>query len=123
MKNCSNPKPTLEDAIIELYLNVKVRKQEEVRINSHSSKIENYNEDYLEKEKEKLRKTNPFVIIGYIKSSIEILIDLKVQEKLQEIEVKKDDFLDHFDFGDGVNEYEKLLRKLEADIRSYVKVK
>jgi hypothetical protein len=32
MKNLHhNQKPTLEDAIIELYLNVKVRKQEEVK--------------------------------------------------------------------------------------------
>ncbi len=45
-----------------------------------------------------------------------------MQEKLQEIEVKKENFMDNFDFGDGINEYEKLLRKLESDIRSYVKV-
>ncbi len=88
----------------------------------YSNQIENYNEDFLEKEKEKLRKTSPFVIISYIKSSIEILIDLKVQEKLQEIEGKKEEFVDNFEFGDGINEYEKLLRKLEANIRSYVKV-
>ena len=61
-------------------------------------------------------------MIGYIKSSIEILIDLKTQEKLQEIEAKKEDYVDNYDFGDGINEYEKLLRKLEGDIRSYVKV-
>lgn len=30
MKNCKNQKQSIEDAIIELYLNVKVRKQDEV---------------------------------------------------------------------------------------------
>jgi hypothetical protein len=33
MKKGNTHKLTLEDAIIELYLNVKIRKQEEVRLN------------------------------------------------------------------------------------------
>jgi hypothetical protein len=69
-----------------------------------------------------LRKASPFTIIEYIKSSIEILIDLKVQEKLQEKDVKTIDPTNQFFIDDDINDYEKLLRKLEADIRLYIKV-
>lgn len=69
-----------------------------------------------------MRKTSPFTLIEYIKSSVEILIDLKVQEKTQEKMLRKENNFNQ-DFNDEeVNEYEKLLRKLEADIRSYIKV-
>jgi predicted AAA+ superfamily ATPase len=47
---------------------------------------------------------------------------LKVQEKLQEKDTRRVDFSDHFTFDDDTNEYEKLLRKLESDIRTYIKV-
>jgi hypothetical protein len=61
-------------------------------------------------------------LIGYIKQSIEILIDLKVQERLQERETKWEGFYSQYGCEEGVNEYEKLLRKLESDIRNYIKV-
>jgi hypothetical protein len=48
---------------------------------------------------------------------------LKVQEKLQEKDQRKDEFSNNFSFEDDTNEYEKLLRKLESDIRTYIKVK
>jgi hypothetical protein len=71
----------------------------------------------LIEEKEKLRKTNPTTIIDYIKNSIDILIDLKVEEKLEAI--KK---LNSSDEAEKQNEYETLLRKLESDIRLHIKV-
>jgi len=70
-----------------------------------------------------LRKTSAFTLIEYIKSSVEILIDLKVQEKMQEKILRGENNLNHEFNDEEVNEYEKLLRKLEADIRSYIKVK
>lgn len=63
--------PSLEEAIIELYLNVKVRSNEE---------ISNYDETTFEKEKQKLRLVSPYTILDYIKSSIEILMNLKSEE-------------------------------------------
>ncbi len=73
-----------------------------------------------------MKKSNPLLIIGYIKSSIEILINLKVQEVLKERESKRAvssiPIYDSYDNGDGINDYEKLLRKLESDIRGYVRV-
>ena len=69
-----------------------------------------------------MRKTSPFTLIEYIKSSIEILIDLKVQEKLLEKILKRQENSSDIP-EEETNEYEKLLRKLEGDIRSYIKVK
>ena len=60
--------PPINEAIIELYLNVKVRSNEE---------INNYDENTFEKEKEKLRSISPHTVLDYIKSSIEILMNLK----------------------------------------------
>ena len=66
-----------------------------------------------------MKKSNPLTIIQYIKTSIEIIVDLKVQEKIKEFEKNKEDL---FEFEDDCSEYEKLLRKLESDIRNYIKV-
>lgn len=44
-----------------------------------------------------------------------------MQEKLNERE-KKDDTFNQFNFDDDGNEYERLLRQLESDIRTYIKV-
>ena len=88
------------------------------------TQIEHFDENSSEKEKERLKKANPFTIIDYIKSSIRILIDLNVQEKLQGREKETEGNMRSFNFDeDQTNEYEKLLRKLEADIRTYIKVK
>jgi hypothetical protein len=73
----------------------------------------------LNEEREKLRKTNLLTIIEYIKDSIDILIDLKVEEKL---ETKKINNLNSAGEEERQNEYETLLRKLESDIRLHIKV-
>ena len=74
----------------------------------------------LNEEKEKLRKTSPLTIIDYIRNSIDILIDLKVEEKLEAI--KKLNLSDEEEEEEKQNEYEVLLRKLESDIRTHIKV-
>lgn len=51
------PQPSLDEAIIELYLNVKVRSNEE---------ISSYDESMFEKEKDKLREVSPHVVLDYI---------------------------------------------------------
>ena len=59
------------------------------------------------------------LILDYIKSSIEILINMKVQEKLQSVSQPKE----IGDISDAeINVYEKELRHLEAEIRSHIKV-
>ncbi len=109
---------SIEDAIVDLYLNVKILKQEDVTI--LLNQLEKYDEKAKEQVRQTLRKTNPFTIIEYIKRSIDILVDLKVQEQLQHNEKIKED--SNFTFEDSCSEYEKLLRKLESDIRNYIKV-
>lgn len=52
---------SLEEAIIDLYLNVKIRSNDD---------INKMSEDQLEVERNKLCDISPFIIIEYIKSSI-----------------------------------------------------
>ena len=87
-------------------------------INFSQYQIENFDNDMHDDEREKLRKTNPLTIIEYIKNSIDVLIDLKVEEK---IEANKKWNLQEED-EERQNEYENLLRKLESDIRLHIKV-
>jgi hypothetical protein len=74
------------------------------------------NADSIKEEKENLKKMNPLRILDYIRNSIDILIDVKAEERLQNL--KGDDK----DATDKMNEYEPLLKKLESDIRLHIKV-
>jgi hypothetical protein len=65
-------------------------------------------------------------VLDYIKSSIEILVSINSEKKLEEYKAKEsnknvnsvnNDFTD-----EEVNVYEKSLRQLEAEIRNHVKV-
>lgn len=78
----------------------------------------NQNVEILEKEREMLMKMSPFIILEYIKNSIDILITLKVEEKL---EIERNNSFEGTD-EEKQNEYEVLLRKLESDIRGHIKV-
>jgi hypothetical protein len=89
------------DALIELYLDVKIRDQDEIKQMDNNK---------LNEEKEALRKCDPFTIIKYIKTSIDIIIDLKVEEKIENSHSEED------------NDYETMLRKLEGDVRGHIKL-
>ncbi len=58
------------------------------------------------------------ILLEYIKNSIDILIDLKSEEKLEAF--KKQNNLD--DEEENQNLYEGLLRKLESDVRQHIRV-
>jgi hypothetical protein len=75
------------------------------------------NPEIIKEEKENLRKLNPLKIIEYIKTSVDILINVKVEEKFSQM------LGDQRDFGNKMSEYEPLLKKLESDIRQHIKVK
>ena len=62
----------LKEGILELYLSVKIRSDEE---------IDNYNEELFKEEKRGLRDIDGFTLIDYIKSSIEVLMNMKVEEQ------------------------------------------
>lgn len=58
-------------AIIELYLNVKIRSQEE---------IQQMSDEAMEQEKINLNCVDTLDIIDYIKSSVEILMHMRIDE-------------------------------------------
>jgi hypothetical protein len=130
------PRPPLQEAIIELYLNVKVRSNDE---------INNYDEGMFEKEKAKLREVDPHTVLDYIKSSIEILMNLKSEEhtvnkrkKKSKSKDRKLAFNEDSDimsatsqslcstlekFKEGPpKEYEEAIQKLEGDVRMHIRV-
>jgi hypothetical protein len=68
---------------------------------------------------------SPFVILEYIKNSIDILINLKVEERLEsEKNINDNNFIanSNLTHEEYQNEYEVLLRKLESDIRTHIKI-
>jgi len=56
---------------LELYLSVKIRSDEE---------IDNYNEEFFKEEKKLMADVDGFALIDLIKSSIEVLMNMKVEE-------------------------------------------
>jgi hypothetical protein len=69
----------LKDAIIELYLAIKIRSTEE---------LDNITEEILEEEKIRLESTSGFAVLDYIKTSIEIIMNLKVEDLEKEFQSK-----------------------------------
>lgn len=63
---------TVKEAIIDLYLAIKIRSTEE---------LDHINDNNLKEEKGKLlRKCDCFQILEYIRSSIEIIMNLKIED-------------------------------------------
>jgi hypothetical protein len=61
----------IQEGLIDLYLNVKVRSKDE---------ITDYDEEDLLKERENLYMTSPLDLINYIQTSVEILMNIKVED-------------------------------------------
>ena len=62
---------TLKEALLELYLSVKIRSDDE---------IDNYTEEQFKIDKQQMLEVDGFTLIDYIKSSIEILMNMKIEE-------------------------------------------
>ena len=75
-------------------------------------------------EKEKLMKWSSLILLDYIKSSIEILVNIKVQEQmdLKKVRSTSDNNLLSTNEEESSKEYEKLLWQLESEIRNHIKV-
>ena len=103
----------IKEAIIDLYQNVKIRKQSETI---------SIDDSYLNKEKLSLKNVSPLTLISYIKNHIELLIDVKVTEKLSLMNT--DPSLLFSEYGSDITptNYENLLRRYESDIRNYIKI-
>lgn len=61
----------MKDAIIELYLAIKIRSTEE---------LDKITEEILEEEKIRLESATGFSVLEYIRTSIEIIMNLKVED-------------------------------------------
>ena len=68
MLGASSASQVLHEAIIDLYLQVKVRSNDE---------IDRFSQDQLKKERERLLKFDSLTVLDYIKTSIEILMQIK----------------------------------------------
>lgn len=72
----------MHEAIIDLYLQVKIRSNEEVSgFSFHILQIDNFNEDQFNKERDRLLKFDSLTVLDYIRTSIEILMQMKLEEE------------------------------------------
>ena len=98
----------ISEAIKELYIDVKIK-----------NNVENL-EEFKKSEFEKLKEINLFTLIEYIKESMDIYVNFKIEE------VKNSFRFSEFQqkvFENNEDEvYEKMIKKLEADIRNHIKV-
>ena len=109
----------IRKALINLCLGVKVRKL---------SEINNMPDEKLLEEEQILEKLPIMDIINYISNSIEILSDLKAQEKYEEKileDEEKEKYMNKEDLendANGLKLYEGMLIKAESDIRNHIRV-
>ena len=119
----------IQNRLIEMYLTVKIRKMDDVKNKFFiiKRKLDKITDLFLEKESNKLKKITILELINYISNSIEILAELKAEEKYQQklkIEEEREKYKNINDQNDinGLKLYEDLLIKAEKDIRGHIRV-
>ena len=108
----------IKQKLIEFYLAIKIRK---------ITDINSITKEKIQKEKQCLNKLSILEIINYISSTIDTLIEMKANEKLEE-KYEKDSLNKKYKNPDPNDEnglilYEGMLIKLERDIRNHIKVR
>ena len=108
----------IKKALIDLYLCVKVRKSEE---------IEKLTSENVNSERKNLKNLPLTDIINYIQNSIDVLVDLRANEKYEkkmESDESKDKYVNYEDPTDanGLKLYEGMLIKVEGDLRNHIRV-
>ena len=109
----------VRDQLIDLYLYIKVRNSEDIK---------NLTQDHLNNERKSLKKLPIFDIINYIQNSIDVLVELKLLEKMKEqleLEESKKSFKNLEDPNDlnGLKLYEGMLINAEEKIRNHIRVR
>ena len=109
----------IREKLIDLYLCIKIRKSEDIK---------NLTNNKINKERKNLKKLSTIEIINYIQNSIDVLVDIKTMEKLQEqleLEESKKFFKNNEDPNDsnGLKLYEGMLIKAEEKIRNHIRVR
>ena len=107
----------IKEELINLYLEIKIQKQEDViiiinLIIYYMLQEESISKKKLEKEKSNLKYISSLDLINYIKSTINILSILKEEEKKTKNEINKNENISE--------DYESLLIKEEAAIRQHI---
>ena len=108
----------IRSKLIDLYLCVKVRKSDEIK---------NITSEYIQNERNSLKKIPLIDIINYIQNSIEILVEMraieKYEEKLEKDE-EKNNYINKEDPNDanGLKLYEGMLINAEKRIRNHIRV-
>ena len=105
--------------LIDSYLYIKVRNSEDIK---------NLTQDHLNNERKSLKKLPIFDIINYIQNSIDVLVELKLLEKMKEqleLEESKKSFKNLEDPNDlnGLKLYEGMLIDAEKKIRNHIRVR
>ena len=108
----------IKKQLIDLYLCVKVRKSEE---------IEKLTSESIDSERQDLKNLPLTDIINYIQNSIDVLVELRANEKYEqkmEILESKDKYINYEDPKDanGLKLYEGMLIKIEGDLRNHIRV-
>ena len=108
----------IKKQLIDLYLCVKVRKSEE---------IEKLTSENIDSERQDLKNLPLTDIINYIQNSIDVLVELRANEKYEqkmEILESKDKYINYEDPKDanGLKLYEGMLIKIEGDLRNHIRV-
>ena len=78
-------------------------------------------DDDINKERERLSKVSCEDLISYIYNSIDVLVDIKAQEKYEEKLKEKEE--NEMTENEGMNVYESLLIKAEKDVRNHIRVR
>ena len=103
----------LKLSIIDLYQKVKIRKKSDSKLLDKS---------FFEKEKASLISISPKLLIEYINIHLNLLVDIKVNEKISKLEKKPMEYITYYGTEIPSNDYEKLLRRYEGDIRNYIRM-
>ena len=103
----------LKLSIIDLYQNVKIRKRSDTKL---------LDKTFLDKEKASLISISPKVLIEYIRTHLNLLVDIKVNEKISKLENNPMEYISYYGSEIPSNGYEKLLRRYEGDIRNYIRM-
>ena len=112
--------------LIDLYLDIKIRKNKEVKKKYNIIKeklfidqIVNISNEILEQEKKNLKNLPILDIIKYIKTSLNIIIQIKAKEEIDKYKEEKEKKIIN---ENAAEDYETLLRKEEAEIRQHISI-
>ena len=74
--------------------------------------------EIIEKEKENLKKISMLDLINYIRESLQIIIKIKAEEEIDKYIEENENKINE----NAAEDYEALLRKEEAEIRSHISI-